>query len=323
MHALRPHVKLAGFIDNDPQKQDTHLCGHPVHGLPDILDSAPAAIFIASSWALDITSQLLREKALDPTRVIDFTLSLLLELEHAQRQSGQTILITGNSYAFNGFNADVFDHEMLNLALSSQDLATDYALVREAVHRLSASRIDAVFITLYHYIFDYEAAKRPGIDTSHIYSFLDSPNITASAYADIFHHDLNTKVRDSFSQTITPTMVRNAPASAHSRSNKVYPASQKRNVSTLNAMLAFLHEKAIRPIFLIMPMHDSYIAGISPTQATAFYAMVSELSKTYDVPVLDALKNQYPDTAYGDPTHLNRYGSRLFSQDVRAFMDNL
>ena len=74
---------------------------------------------------------------------------------------------------------------------------------------------------------------------------------------------------------------------------------------------------------MIFPMHASYIKGIAEDNRHFFYATIKNISKKYNVPVFDALQMNLPDQAFGDATHLNRYGSYLFSSAVTEFLRSI
>jgi hypothetical protein len=317
LQSLKPHVALAGFVDNDAGKQGKFYCGHPVYSISDIPSLEYDHIFIASSWALDIFSQLVQSEAVPTETVIDYTLRLSFDVATAASGACEDVVVaTGNSYAFNAFHQGSLERTLVNLAMSSQDIRTDCELLKFAMENGLSGKIGHVLIGVYHYIFDYEYEKRANIDSTRLYSFLSDKSVTDAAYADNFFQSLSENVRNSYTSVLSPSMIAVAAEEATYRSEKAYPQSREKNAGILESMLTLALQQSIQPHIVILPMHTSYVEGIRPGHLRFFYETIRGIAAKYGVPVLDGLRMPFPDKAFGDATHLNRFGSMLFSAVV-------
>lgn len=294
-----------------------------MYGCEDIPSLQYDAIYIASAWALDIHSQLMQNQDIPSSKVVDYTLRLLFDMESLGQGAQKTIAITGNSYAFNAFHSGVFTSPLLNLSMSSQDLETDFALLRRAIQYNGKGCFSHVLLGLYHYIFDYQYTKRKEVHAGGIYSFLASPYKGEVRYQSVFTNDLSEHIRNGYTQHITLEMVRQAEAEARFRSEKQYESSQQHNEGLLEEMVGFIQEHGMQPVFVVIPMHSSYVAGITGGQREYFYAVLERVATRYGVPLMDGLELSLPDAAFADATHLNRFGSMLFSQHIAGFLKAL
>ena len=322
LKSLKPGVRLAGFLDNDPAKQGSTFCGHPVYSCDDLPRLGPGNIYIASTFCLEITSQLLRNPNLASCTVVDYTLKALFEMEKKAGEKKRAI-ITGNSYAFYGLDDACLDEHVVNLSLNGQDIQTDYLLLQRAVQAAAPGSVRFVLITLYHYIFDYETCKRENMETEYIYSFLKDPSLSAEAYSSVFTEDLGRNIKESYGLMLTPEMIRSAPHEAKIRSERLYPASRKRTVAVLEEMTRYVLKQGIQPVFVVFPMHGAYIRGLDPEHMRFFNATVNAVAREYDVPLLDGLEYPLPDRAFGDSSHVNGIGSTLFSLEIRRVLETL
>ena len=88
-------------------------------------------------------------------------------------------------------------------------------------------------------------------------------------------------------------------------------------VAYLDSIVSFNQKKGLTTILLNTPVHAAYYQKI-PAEVKQKYASLQQKYKNQpQVQVLDYSQNAYPDSLYLDADHLNSYGSRKFSQELR------
>lgn len=322
--SLRPHVQMQGFIDSDPAKAGQRFCGYPVYP-PEALTQLDFDILvIASSWGIDITHELLYTYQVPQKKVLDYAGRLHSETALLHRPAkGEILLAAGNSYAEIGLRDKGFDVTLANLALSSQDIETSSLLLHKVLAQREKNTINYCILSLYHYIFDYSIAERARIQKKDTYRFLHETEDSPFSYADLFYESLNYTVRNSFTRTLTKKECIQAVADAEFRSGKEYPETRKKNINILEDIIALLQKNTIQPVFVTMPMHKEYVKAINPVQYAQFYKTITLLKEKYHLSFFDGLEYPLPDSAFGDPTHLNAFGAYLFSRQVNAFINTI
>lgn len=275
--------------------------------------------------------------------------------ELKNKQKNLDGFITGLSYAEVGLDANEFSDEVVNLAVSSQDLYYDYQIAQYICSQKEyVNRIKFAIIGLCYYSFEYDMSKSSLKDRVfqyyHFLKVIHNYNKSNTNYnkfchlekivEDIFKEDYlyilydllkgfyDKKWTKIVNSNLTEEKIIIGIESAKKDSKKNYPLTVKENVLILNEYIKLLKENNIEPFIVICPTTKYYYNNLSLDMRSKFKECLSHIEDIEDIKILDYFKcDKFENDDFYDAAHLNRKGAQKFtkiiSSEIYEYIDKL
>ncbi|ADL53921.1 hypothetical protein [Clostridium cellulovorans] len=255
--------------------------------------------------------------------------------------------ITGLSYAEVGIDEEVISGNVINAAISSQDIFYDYEVAKYILNKdRYASHIKFALIGLTYYSFEFDLSKASIKDrVYYYYPFIgdihnkdDSfdkkcqefrqlemflKKILIEDYKNEIYKDIKEECevgwKKYISGNLTSQKIEMGKENAKKDSLKNYPKTVAENIKILNEYIEFLKEKNVTPYIIILPTSKYYYYHLSERITNEFRLIIEEISKKKDVKVYDYFNsNIFNDDDFYDAAHLNRIGARKFTELINS-----
>ncbi|MBY7738395.1 hypothetical protein [Paenibacillus polymyxa] len=251
--------------------------------------------------------------------------------------------VTGLSYAEVGVDInELKPYNVVNLAVSSQDLFYDYQWVKMLVQR---QNINFVFIGLSYYSFEYDLSKSNMKDKMKIYSsFLEEENERILPDIKLFKQVANKVFKYNFieilfdilkvvgeswwdsyvSRKMEKNDIEMGRDLAFKDCSKNYPNTVLKNIEILIKMISLLQSNNIRPILLVCPTSKYYYNFFSQRIKNEFKENIKKITEDFQIDIIDLFESEsFSDNDFYDASHLNKEGAQKFTLILKEYLDNI
>ncbi|APB69346.1 hypothetical protein PPYC1_02625 [Paenibacillus polymyxa] len=251
--------------------------------------------------------------------------------------------VTGLSYAEVGIDIKELEpYNVVNLAVSSQDLYYDYQWVKLLVEK---QNVNFVFVGLSYYSFEYDLSKSSMRDKMKIYSsFLEQETERISPETELFKQVANKVFKYNFieilydilkvvgeswwdnyvSQKMKKNDMEMGKDIAYKDCSKNYPNTVLENIEILRNIIPLLQRNNIKPILLVCPTSKYYYKFFSQRIKEEFKKNIEKISKDFQVDLIDLFESEsFGDNDFYDASHLNKEGSKKFTLILKKYLDNV
>lgn len=264
-------------------------------------------------------------------------------------------IITGLSYFEVGIDHSSLKKPFVNLALSSQDLFYDFAMIRHAIEDLIYStNIDQVILGLSSYSFRYDLSMTqnprtkekpkvyyPIIKELHNYS---NKNEVFKKYR-VFEKNFNTIFQNDYINLIfeygksgfcsawdnminSKFDMRNLTIEDKQREvylaerwNENYPKTTEENIRIFEEMLKYLEEKNINVVVVTNPVTEFYKNYFPENCQKEFNDIICNFQKEFKFTFIDGYNmNCFKDSDFYDGSHLNMEGAKKFTEIINKYL---
>ncbi|WP_160675931.1 hypothetical protein [Clostridium sp. C8-1-8] len=250
--------------------------------------------------------------------------------------------ITGLSYAEVGIDEDIIEGNVINAAISSQDIFYDYEVAKYILlNNKYADKVKFAIIGLTYYSFHFDLSKSSVGDrvysyypfTNNIHNREDLSGVKCEEFnrvetilKNIFIEDYKNEIykalideyeigwKDYISGYLTPEKIAIGKENVRKDSLKNYPITVEENKKILNDYIDFLKARNITPYIIICPTSKYYHPYLSERISSEFKSVIEEISYNKAVRVYDYFNSDmFSESDFYDTAHLNRIGARKFT----------
>ncbi|HBT63162.1 MAG TPA: hypothetical protein DEB10_00680 [Ruminococcaceae bacterium] len=334
--------RLAAFFSSNPEQCGKNINGIPIFGVEELP-------FFQYDYLIKTQSVYHDDLASEEHSVIELSEYLtyyenkihMIYSSYLSRKSPIDGFITGLSYAEVGIDPTYLNGDVLNAAVSSQDLYYDYLWAEMFVHdqRIN-SGIKYALIGMCYYSFEYELIKSRYKNRACFYypvfrSFRDQSDqekinkyksfeqlaseIFVKDYPIHLYHLFRGLYQPAFDEMTSRFMdneeIRQGKAQAERDCNKDYPDTVRNNTRILRKYLSLLKSKNIIPVIVVCPTSSHYSGHFSQRLKDEFYSIINSLKSEFDLFILDYFDCiEFFDRDFYDCSHLNQAGAQKFSK---------
>ena len=257
-------------------------------------------------------------------------------------------IITGLSYFEVGINQRLLKMPFVNLAISSQDLFYDFALLKHAIDELNIKSIKKVIIGLSNYSFRYDLSLTQNLNTKNrprlyyslvkkLHNYLKSSEVIEhyqlfhDTFKEIFARNYNEKIYNRGEKNFNEIWNRSTSRSFNSlkleneeknreiylaqRWEQSYPDTVKENIAILNSMLQYLTQNNIEIIIVTNPVTKFYKNYFPINCREEFISIISEFQKNFKFVFIDGYNmDDFSEADFYDASHLNPKGAKKFTE---------
>lgn len=336
------NIKIIAFIDTYKTETEQFKDGKEIIYPTQIKNYKYDYIIIASSANNQIMNEL-KNLNISKIKIIDMW-EKYIHLEHSYQMKKYLnirlnqvnnkkidTIVTGMSYARWGIDATLVPPNLLNLAMDSSDLYSDYLITKKAL--LLNNDIKNVIIGLSYISFEYDLSK-VNLSTKYycemIYKDLvdDDRKVSQNILKDFnelkFNYCQYENIGDMKSEVIgNLSLLRYqmeerkniCKEEAIKDSDKNYPDTVKNNIKIIKRYMDMLKEKDCRIIVVIFPANDAYSEYFNKRLKEQFCIIMDNLKRTYDFEIFDYFNcKEMLDQDFRDGSHLNRNGGKKFTK---------
>ncbi|USB32835.1 hypothetical protein [Paenibacillus sp. YPG26] len=248
--------------------------------------------------------------------------------------------VTGLSYAEVGVDKEeMLPYNIVNLAVSSQDLYYDYQWIKLIVNE---TKVDFVFIGLSYYSFEYDLSKSKLKNRLEVYSpIFGKGDEKKTPYYNSFENRFSQIMNDHFAENLYDILrtqgeswwtnyvsrvmsdedIKQGKEIALIDSNKNYPDTVLLNKRILTEMIRLLKRHNIKPILLVCPTSKYYQEHFSKRIKTEFEELISDIRNEDDIDILDFFSSEeFIDQDFYDVSHLNSQGSKKLTSMLKSYL---
>lgn len=259
--------------------------------------------------------------------------------------------ITGLSYAEVGIDTSHLPYNVLNVAVSSQDLFYDYQWAKMILtnHEIG-SNVKFAIIGMSYYSFQYDLSKSSLKNKVHNYypffkTFRKHPSSEEvienyikfqQVASEIFVKEYNTILYNLFkdnSESWWDDMVSKAmDKDAIERDKwiverdccKDYPETVQENIRILREYISLLKSKEIIPIIVTCPTSKHYYSKFSLRIKEEYMELMNIIKNEFDIQVFDYFEsNAFSDEDFYHVSHLNKNGAKKFTMLLNDRLKNI
>lgn len=337
---------IEAFIDSDYKKKGAKFYGKCIINPQEIYKYNYDYIIIASQFYFEIKALLLN-LSIPSEKIIEFYRILPIKIEerfNLQKNISSFInedyevIVTGISYALRGINENKFNYNIINLAMSGQDLFCDYNIVKSLFQIKPKNKIKKVILGISYYSFQYDLSQSSSnyraliyykfLNNLHNYNhdigFIESfknYNIIEDIFEDnyllkVLHHEkcygLLNRLLDGNLDSNSKDLGKQL-ACKHSKKN--YPKTYKENILILKNYIKFLNDNNVEVNLVVFPTTKYYYEYFSQSLVNEFYEAILEIKKKHSFQIYDFFSSKlFSDEDFYDVTHLNKNGANKISR---------
>ena len=233
-------------------------------------------------------------------------------------------IITGISYHNDGIADWVFPMPTFNIALRGQDLFYDFEIVKWLYADKHMDNLRHAIIGLSYYSFELDLSKTINAwEISRYYPEIKSGhNFMADKYFAQWCEDIKDEMNQYgiyeevfVRRNVCELTYEEGERTAQADYNKNYPLTVYENKRILGDYIAFLEEKGVKPIVVIMPATKYYTVYCNQGMKARFYNDLQEVIMGKKVQVLDYYDElDYPDEYWYHVNHFNKIGAEIFTK---------
>lgn len=250
--------------------------------------------------------------------------------------------ITGLSYAEVGIDTEQLSYDVINIAVSSQDLFYDYKWAKMILNNQEiGATVKFAIIGMSYYSFEYDLSKSnlknrvynyyPFFRTSRDHPFaqeiVNSYTKFEQVASEIFKKDYNTifynllkEKSDSWwngmvSEVMDKGKIEKDKWIIERDCDKDYPETVQENTRILREYILLLKSKKITPIIVICPTSKHYHTDFSHRIKNEYKDIINKIKCEFDVEVFDYFdSNAFSDEDFYHVSHLNKNGAMKFTK---------
>lgn len=264
-------------------------------------------------------------------------------------------IVTGLSYFETGVNVDELKVPFINMALSSQDLFYDFAMLKYIMEELDTKEnIEHVIIGLSNYSFRYDLSLTQNPQTKEkpkIYypilkrwhNYFNSKD--AINEYECFEREFNFILRDDYVLSIFQYFEKSFNSSWNDmlesefdlknlseeiKSREIYLAQRwdqkyldtvQENIEIFNTMLNYLKDNNIKIIVATNPVTDFYKKYFSKNCRQEFLNIICMFQKEFEFTFIDGYNiDCFENRDFYDASHLNRKGASKFTKILNEYL---
>lgn len=344
-HLLNNKTRIIAYISDERQYEGKFIEDIPVLQSRDIID-----FFV--SFALETDDLTYPHNALYSFDLYSFIKkSYDFELYRANKffnlfkgnKGSYSGFVTGLSYAEVGVDTNELQpYNVVNLAVSSQDLYYDYHWIKSIV---KYQGVNFVFIGLSYYSLEYDLSKSKFRSRTEMYtpifnwnevelSFKTTNNnngileILKSEFLENIY-DILKVYGESWWDNYTNRQLSdsdsiNGRQIAETDCRKNYPETVLKNTRILKDMVSLLVEHDIKPIFLICPTSRHYNQYFCSRIKNEFLRNINIVAEEFNVDVIDLFDSViFKEEDFYDVSHLNKTGSKKLSSILKSYLNDV
>lgn len=250
--------------------------------------------------------------------------------------------ITGISYAEVAIDTEQLPYNIINLAVSSQDLFYDYKWAKMVLNNNEIGKnIKFAIIGMSYYSFEYDLSKSNLKDRvytyypifkschNHLkdneiinnYNKFDkaASNIFKKDYINLFYNLLRENSDSLWENFVSRVMdeeeIEKDKWMAEKDCDKNYPITVEENAKIFKKYISLLKSKKIKPIVVICPASKHYHSKFSPRIKTEFIDIMNKVKNEFNIEVLDYFESkEFSDQDFYNVSHLNKDGAKKFTK---------
>ena len=255
--------------------------------------------------------------------------------------------ITGLSYVDVGIDVSRIDGNVINAAISSQDIFYDYEMAKYILSDKTYSKnIKFALIGLTYYSFEFDLSKCSVKDRVYFYypfiknihnkndfsekkcerfDQLDEilKRIFIKDYKNEIYKDIENKYEKGWQEYISGHLTNEkiimGRKDVEKDSLKNYPETVKENITVLNNYITFLKNNNIKPYIVVAPVSKYYYLNLSERIKNEFKSIMIEISNKNSVKIYDYFNSSlFNDEDFYDIAHLNRKGAIKFTELINS-----
>lgn len=332
--------KIIAFISDDNEFKGKWFNNIPIHGSEEVkwirydyvINSDNYNCNFEEKHSINIDDYIKRYYDYEIYRAYDYYLSCKEPLD---------AFITGISYAEVAIDTEKLPFNIINLAVSSQDLFYDYKWAEMVLNNNEIGKnIKFVMIGLSYYSFQYDLSKSNFKDRVYMYypifkschnhlnanEIINNYNKFHKVASKIFKKDyINTFYsllrensdslwKDFVRRVMDEEKVEKDKWMVEKDCDKNYPITVEENTKILKKYLSLLKSKEIKPIVVICPTSKHYYSKFSPRIKAEFIDIMNKVKNEFDIEVLDYFESkEFSDQDFYDVSHLNKDGAKKFT----------
>lgn len=330
-------VEVLGFLDNNPaikefeglQALDKNKIHEEDYDYIVICSHSYKEIY-AQLLSMDVNSEKILDNPIPKAGIYSlyqadfFARKWNALLQHRKME----IYISGISYHNDGIDDSVFGEmigkEAFNLANRAQDIFYDYQIAKLLDSENLLQNTTHYIVGLCYYSFDYDLSKsQGGWEITRYYPYIkEQHNLVSACPFETFV----CKIKEYIEKNKIYYCLFNESGSyivndeeglktAKMDFKKNNPITVWENKEILKQFIAFLKDRAIKPIIVIMPAVEGYVKGCPETLKQRFYDSLLECVEGMNVQILDYFGKYYTDISdYYHVSHFNHQGAVKFTK---------
>lgn len=336
------NIEIVGFIETQRRDTEQYKEGKLIITPSEIKKYAYDSIFIASSAKNEISKALINLNVTEDKIIYLWEIYNYLErcyqmkrylekkLEEVNSKRIDTI-VTGLSYARWGIDSTVAPKSLVNLAMDSSDLYTNYLIAKKALQ--INNKIKKVIIGLSYFSFEYDSSKIKEYfkyDCQMIYKDLvdDNRGMLENEFSNYNYEVLDNFDYDNLgemkSEVLANTSLleyemneRNARCKEEAirDSRKDYPLTVKSNIRILKAYVNMLQDYGCEIKFVVFPVNKVYSKYFDEKLKKQFSVIMESLRAEFNFKIFDYFDcDEMQDEDFRDGSHLNKSGGEKFTR---------
>ncbi|GFZ30976.1 hypothetical protein CSC2_15020 [Clostridium zeae] len=333
--------EIIAFISDDVELRGKWLNGIPIHGSEEskwikydyVISASNSNWHLQENNSINIYDYIKRYYDYEIYRAYDYYVKCKGSLDS---------FVTGISYAEVAINTQQLPYNIINLAVSSQDLFYDYEWAKMVLNNNEiAKNIKFAIIGLSYYSFEYDLSKSNFKDRVYMYYSIFKTCHSHPYYDEIiksynkFHKVASKIFKRDYMDSIYSLLKENSDSLWESLvsgvmdeevierdkwmvekdCDKNYPLTVEENTMILKKYLSLLKSKEIKPIVVICPVSKHYYSKFSPRIKAEFIDIMNKIKNEFDIEVLDYFESkEFTDQDFYNVSHLNKDGAKKFTK---------
>jgi tetratricopeptide (TPR) repeat protein len=264
-------------------------------------------------------------------------------------------IITGLSYFDVGIDEKELKKSFANLAMSSQDLFYDYAMLKHVVDEVGTPNLKQVIIGLSNYSFRYDLSLTQNLQTKEkpkiYYPILRMLHNYANQFKEINEYDSLLKkcddlfkadyfikiykcskdmfnmswdhmLKKTFNSTNLSEEEKQREIYMAQRWNHNYPHTIQENIEIFREMLCYLKDKNIKVTIITNPVTDFYKNHFPQNCIEQFEGIIGNFKTEFDFTFINGYNINCFDNDFYDASHLNKQGAQKFTYIINESIEN-
>lgn len=333
--------RIISFVSEDTNFKGKWINNIPIHGIEEIKWINYDYIINSNYLACDLEGK----EAINIDRFInkyyDYEIYRAYD-SYINCKNPLDAFITGISYPEVAIDAKQLPYNIINLAVSSQDLFYDYEWAKMVLNNQKISKnIKFAIIGLSYYSFEYDLSKSnfknrvfmyyPIFKKVHNHSSSSeiiknynefnqaSSKILKKDYIDFLFSTFRENSDSIWEKFIGGVMseeeIKKDSWMVEKDCNKNYPITVQENIEILKKYIQLLKSKEIKPIVVVCPASKYYYSRFSSRIKGEFIEIMNKIKNEFNIEVLDYFESkEFSDQDFYNVSHLNRNGAKKFTE---------
>lgn len=335
--------RVVAFVSDNSEQNGQTINGIPIFGRDEIPYINHDYLIIADNYNCSIEEEMVINVFEYINYYYDYEIFRAYEF-YCKCKRPIDGFITGISYAEVGIDTTHLKDNVINVAVSSQDLFYDYQWAEMILNNKELeSEIKFVIIGMSYYSFEYDLSKSNlknrinsyypffGITRNHplsqeiIKKFIKFKQLASV----IFNKEYNTILYNLMKEWNEPSwnvlvngvmnekVIEKGKLLVERDCDKDYPQTVKDNEEILREYILFLKSKKITPIVVVCPTSKHYYTNFSNRIKNQYKNIMNKIKNEFNVEIFDYFEcNAFSDDDFYDVSHLNRKGAIKFTKII-------